>query len=1392
MPPTDHLTLPTSTTSTESFSTPGGNTIRPLNGDNWAEWEQAIGGLAMQWGLDDHLTSDEYKVGDKTNRKVVGLIYSKMEPSQRAFFGYPTFTSVQAVTAKTLWDKISKHYTKMSLQLMLTYTIELDEPYVNGQKMETFLTRKRDIINKLSAAGLRQPEPLLCLRVLNCLPPSWHTLRSILVNNAVVTAPSTPDGEMTSTMTFQTLSASLLAEEVQRASDERTAATTQSELSALYSRSHQPTDGQWKDSRTCHWCQKKGHIEANCNSKRDGKPRVAPRVQSANVVSSPSPYTTEVQSPTPPPSTDAWCFTVTDDSTFRPSEWWLDSGASTHFCCQSELIRDLNEHDSTVTVGDGRVVSIRGTGTVTIDMLTPGHVAGRRPKPHTFTPVSYAPGLNVNLLSVSALSKASISVHFHDGRALLRQGGRCIGYALLQAKNSLYRIVTPTTADGHMALIAAGTESIGAPIDVWHQRMGHRHHKAISQLFADKLTADGHQLRNTVAPSDQSLLTHCEPCVMGKQHREPVPLKADPVSRATVPLFRVWVDLFGPTETPALDGGRYMMLIVDDYSRYTVGVSLPTKDGAFAAFQHYVAMAENLHGRKVCWVRSDNGGEFISTAFSTWLRERGTQRERTVPYTPSQNGVVERMNRTVMEAARAVLTAAHLPKSFWALAALSAVYTGNRCPTTSLDKKTPYQAWHGKKPHIGHMRIFGCLAYVHVRKGARTKLDVKSQPCTFVGYSSDSRGYKLWNGNKLIESKDVHFVEELRGYTYQSAGEAAAGEDASFASANPFVELNEGQPTAPTGKRVGELRRLEDKMTPGPRDLAPSAVGQSISNPTGPPTTRSRSHHHVSPTVEAQLALAVSTISTANNSVRDISRDEPRTLREAMSSPYSTQWRRATDAEMESLLKAGTYTLVPLPDGANLIGCKWVLKVKRGADGSIIKYKGRLVAKGYAQRYGVDYDETYAPVARYPSIRLLIALAAHYGWELHQMDVKSAYLNGELDTPIYMTQPEGYVVAGKEDHVCLLKKSLYGLKQAGRTWHHKIDIALKDRGFTALEADHCVYIRRIALSVIIIALYVDDLLIASSQLAELSQFKADLTAQFEMEDLGEAAFLLGIDIKRSRNDHSISIGQSAYINTLLQRHGLADCKPASTPMDRDSVSQLIKSAADYQASAETIRDYQTMIGGLMFAMISTRPDIAFAVTTLAQFASNPSDAHIKAVRRVFHYLRGTADLRITYTGKQTASTQPQLLGYCDSDWGQSHDRRSITGYVFLLCGGAISWQSKKQKTVALSTVEAEYMAATHATKEAIWWRAHMQGLGYDVSAATTLLSDSQGCIALAKNPDQHSRTKHIDIQYHFIRQHVIDGIVSLTFVGTTDMAADILTKSLDKQRHENGVRMLGM
>jgi hypothetical protein len=408
------------------------------------------------------------------------------------------------------------------------------------------------------------------------------------------------------------------------------------------------------------------------------------------------------------------------------------------------------------------------------------------------------------------------------------------------------------------------------------------------------------------------------------------------------------------------------------------------------------------------------------------------------------------------------------------------------------------------------------------------------------------------------------------------------------------------------------------------------------------------------------------------------------------------------------------------------------------------------------------------------------------------MDVKSAYLNGDLEEDIYMTQPEGYEAAGQEHLVCKLSKSLYGLKQAGRTWHLKIDIALKRQDFVALDADHCVYIRRRESCTTIIALYVDDLLIACSSSIDLAELKRQLTEQFDMEDLGEASFMLGIDIRRDRSRRTISIGQSAYITALLERHGMSDCKAVSTPMERDSKTTLVKPPIEYKATDGEVRDYQAIIGGVMFAMICTRPDIAFAVTTLAQFASNPAPVHFQAVKRVLRYLRGTIDRRVTYSGTGAVASQPELVGYCDADWGGGQGCRSVTGYAFILAGGAISWQSKKQKTVALSTVEAEYMATTQATKEAIWWRSFLTGLGHDLSHSTTLYSDNQGSIALAHNPEHHARTKHINIQYHFIRQHVADKTIALTFIGTEDMIADIFTKALDRVVYDRCARQLGL
>jgi hypothetical protein len=939
-----------------------------------------------------------------------------------------------------------------------------------------------------------------------------------------------------------------------------------------------------------------------------------------------------------------------------------------------------------------------------------------------------------------------------------------------------------------VACVAHGVSTAHATLDLWHQRLAHLNHKAVIDLFNKNMSADASSVNSDLAGVSARPVPHCEACVLGKQSRTDIPTSV--THRADRPLYRIHIDLCGPM-TPARDGSLYLMLVVDDYTRFTWMAGLHTKDQAFEAFQRYVAMAEAEHSsNRVCCLRSDNGGEFISNAFHAWLQDSGIRRELTTPHSPWQNGIVERMNRTVVEGSRTLLQDAKLPLSLWVLACYATVYCRNRSPSSTLSNSTPYELWYGVKPRHLHLRRFGCLAYAHILKEDRTKFAAKSQQCTFVGYSMDSSAYLLLsaNGEKIIKSRDVHFVEHLLGADAKQSSQIIENEDGendendeTVPSIQPDVPspVSSSSSAAPAPVSTGSLSILDAKQNARMKTMIRQLSDRNISGPAD-----------IAPSTIAHLAYIVR---SSANIVTDIDNDSP-TYREAMTGTLSAQWKTATDSEIQSLVDAGTFSLCELPSGLKAIGCKWVLKIKRGADGEIIKFKARLVAQGFLQRYGVDYVETYAPVARIASIRIIIALAAQHDWELHHMDVKSAYLNGDLEEEIYMQQPDGYVAAeANKLLVWKLKKSLYGLKQAGRTWNIKIDIALKKRGFSSLPSDQCVYIRRETNTIIVIALYVDDLLIASNSLNALNEFKQDVAAEFKMEDLGDAAFMLGIKITRDRAARTITINQSAYVAALLERHAMADCKPISTPMEHSpTVHSLIKAPVGHQASVTETQTYQAIIGSIMFAMLCTRPDISFAVTTLSQFASNPLPVHTQAVRRVMRYLKGTIDYGITYTGTGPVNSPPTLIGFSDADWAQSYDRRSITGYAFMLCGGAISWQSKKQRTVALSTVEAEYMATTHASKEAIWWRSVLFGFGYDMSAPTILWSDSQGSISLAGNPEHHARTKHIDVQYHFIRQHLAERTISLHFIGTEDMAADSLTKVLDRVKHEKGMRMLGM
>ena len=466
-------------------------------------------------------------------------------------------------------------------------------------------------------------------------------------------------------------------------------------------------------------------------------------------------------------------------------------------------------------------------------------------------------------------------------------------------------------------------------------------------------------------------------------------------------------------------------------------------------------------------------------------------------------------------------------------------------------------------------------------------------------------------------------------------------------------------------------------------------------------------------------------------------------------------------------------TLVYLPEGRKAIDCRWVFKIKYNADGSVERHKARLVAKGYSQEPGLYYEETFSPVAKYTSIRSLLAISNQLDLEVHQMDVSTAFLNGELQEEIYMTQPQGYAKDGEEELVCKLNKSIYGLKQSSRCWNNTIDQFLKSSGYSQSNSDPCLYVKREGDDIMLIAVYVDDLIPASNNTQMLSREKAALKDRFKMKDLGVIRYCLGIEVERDRSKKYMKLHQSKYLLNLLKKYGMEECKPVATPIEQGTKLLL------NEGEPVNTKEYQALIGGLIYAVTATRPDLALAVGLVSQFCANPSAEHWKAAKHILRYVKGTINYGIIFDGNEEDIVE--LSGYVDADWGSNpNGRKSQSGYLFKLCGGTISWASKKQKVVALSSTEAEYVAASLACQEAVWLRALLGEIGFDQTQPTVIKEDNQGTIALSKNPKYHPRTKHIDIKYHFVRDKVLNKEVPLEYCPSEEMVADLLTKPLGK------------
>jgi hypothetical protein len=817
---------------------------------------------------------------------------------------------------------------------------------------------------------------------------------------------------------------------------------------------------------------------------------------------------------------------------------------------------------------------------------------------------------------------------------------------------------------------------------------------------------------------------------------------------------------------PTLGGARYVATFLDDYSGLSVAEPLKTKAEVVDAVKRVIPFLETQSGKTLKTVRTDNGGEYINDSLRQFFASKGVCHQTTVPYTPQQNGKAERLNRTNMEKALSILAEANLPKALWGEAYMAANYVRNRSPVKG-KAATPWELFFNKQPDVSDLRVWGSKAYVHIPVEHRRKLDYKSEVGYMVGYAANSKGWRVWmGGDTVIVSRDVYFDERP---TSTAPVESIM--------VNPDIQGQSKTSPAPPDP-AGDTDSDYDPSEYHSEDGAEPDGEQAEPAGDQPERRTSTRANKGQPGKPYWMVTAASTTGGAGGA------GEPSTYKQALASEEAPFWRGAMDEEMESLMVNNTFMLSKAPDGVKPLGLKWVFKKKRDTAGNIERYKARIVAKGYEQQHGIDYDEVFAPVSKYATLRTLLAKAAAEDLELDVIDIKTAFLQGNLEEDIWVEQPPGYEL-GEPGMSLKLNKSLYGLKQAPRCWHQRLHQELLAMDFKVSEADPGLYISTDPKVTAYILVYVDDLALATKGADAKSKIKTSLLKVFDGRDLGPINSYLGISVQRDRSAKSITISHQRMVNDLVSKYGLEDSNPRRLPLSASSLVGTSEEPLDLK-----LFPYRQLVGSLMHLAVTVRPDISYAVGALARHMAAPTSTHWLAAKGVLRYLAGTPSLGITFGG--SGDTSLELQGYCDADYaGDTDTRKSTTGYVFLLNSGAVSWQSKRQPTVAASTTEAEYMAAASAIKEALWLRKLLSDLQLG-SGTISIFADNQSAIKLLRNPIITGRAKHIDVMHHFARERVLRKEVKVSYISTDAMLADVFTKVLSIAKHQLCCKGFGM
>jgi hypothetical protein len=1117
---------------------------------------------------------------------------------------------------------------------------------------------------------------------------------------------------------------------------------------------------------TCAHCKKKGHKEDKCYLKNGGKKKSEPKKDNSQGTDD-GDLVEEVNS-----------LGITEVS---PSiiEFALDSACSRHAVKDVSILHDVQDcTDRTLKVANGNLLPVAKTGRLVLPTDDGGSL--------DLGLAMYHPSLTRNLLSVSQMNK----VEGVTGVNLTADHGQVIGtegQVLIEAPicNGMYLFTRAEAATSSVSVLDSvetqvETNTVGVSEqasnntqELWHRRMSHLSIGKMKQLIAAG-AVDGLPLTLSNVNEDMPL---CEGCVKGKAHRKEFGKTSS--HHAMEVLDRIHADLCGPLPE-SMGGAKYLMLIVDEATRFVAGFPLRNKDDSTKEIIRWSKTAAVKHNRQIKEFHSDCGGEFVNSELSRHFKSVGTLTTMTQPYTSKQNPIVERMNRTIIEATRASLQQCGAPKRLWADAALTAIRVHNITVLRKGEKETPYQQWYGEKPNIKNIREWGCDQFTHVPKELRKKLDAKSRKGIFIGYSEQQLGYRVMDieSMKVHVSRDVQFNEG--SYTAAAAlmKEERMNDDGTQGDRDDHKyyedltyrnEITLIQRVSAEEHGINVDKDMHKEAEEEEQKYPPSSVASSR------PKRDRRPPMYYGQVAKGDLGQGHAVEEVEVTGIDDSDGDDPITVDEAFSGPEADAWRQAVKEELGSLNENSTWEPATLPAGFKVVGCKWVFKRKRDENGNVVRYKARLVCKGYTQRQGWDYNETFAPVLHHKTLRILLALVAKEDYELKHMDVKTAFLNATMKEEVYIQLPPGCPDAGT---ICRLKKTLYGLKQAPREWNEDFNNTITSMGYNRCISDPCVYIKTTKTGKsIIMGLFVDDIVPAFHKLDE-SEYEADkkiLMNHYTISDLGDMKLILGMRVTRNRQKRVLTLDHEAKIEQLLRQYQMEQCLPVNTP---EEPGTEVSSALEHDNEIVNV-PYRELVGALNYLAVSTRPDICHAVSVLCRYFSCPTQELWTAAKRVLRYLRGSAKLGLTFDGGISGIGLEMTPCYSDSNWANDkYDRKSTSGWLIKFAGCTVNWSSKRQSTVALSTAEAEYMAMSEAVQEIMWTRQMLSELKLVPKAPTVLYCDNQAAIANAVNGKFHGRMKHVDIKLHFVRQAVQNSMVKMEWIPTMEQEADIFTKGL--------------